>query len=544
MTIERIIVRNYKSFHNLDLSVNNDMNLLIGNNGTGKSTILEIIHLALTGNLRNRPIYYEINPYLFNISANNKFVEDARRFQGGEIETVEPPKILIEIYFSESDDQELNKFRGTENSLIKDLLGFSLSIRFDERYNEEYREYLANKEISYIPTEYYSIEWRSFGDSIITPRSIPFKSYLIDSNDASFGQLPQKHFMGIIDNTLDNKQRANLSVLYREYKEQFAKRDEVIELNKILNEKKQGSFNKDDPKELTLSLDVSRKTSWESAVNAYIDNIPFDNIGTGNQNMLKSVYAVQNRKDKQTILLMEEPENHLSFSNMRKLLSRLEELSVGQQVFISTHNSYVLNKLHLDKLILLSSENHSVMSNLDDETVRYFQKLPNYNTLRFILSDRVILVEGPADELIVTKCYTAKYNGKVPLDDGVDVFSVNGLSFKRFLDIAKLLKIDTSVVTDNDGDFAKNIEKKYADYREPFINICADQNITLKTLEPQFLYIGENYESLKKVLDKEDFTKEELDNYMQKNKTDWALKVLMDDEEEFDFPEYIKNAVR
>ncbi|WP_088036418.1 ATP-dependent nuclease [Evansella clarkii] len=543
--IERIIVTNYKNFKYLDLQANEDMNVLIGNNGTGKSTILEAIHLALTGNLRNRPVYQLLTPYLFNIETTKEFLDNAKKYRENNCDRVIPPTIFIEIYFKETEDQDLNKFRGSENSEISDRIGFTFAIKFDERYQEEYEEYIQNEEISLVPIEFYMLEWRSFGDHIITPRTIPFKSYLIDSNDSAFSNMPQKHFMGIIDNTLDKKQRANLSVLYREYKEQFAKHEEVIKLNESLNKKKEGSFSENDPKQIALSLDVSQKSSWETAVNAYIDNIPFENIGTGAQNMLKSVYAVQNRKDKQTILLFEEPENHLSFSNMRKLLARLEELSDGQQIFVSTHDSYILNKLNLNKLILLSSEGISSMGELPNDTVQYFLKLPNYNTLRFILSTRVILVEGPADELIVTKCYADLHNGKAPLDDGVDVISVNGLSFKRFLDIAKLLEIDTYVVTDNDGDYDKNVEQKYSSYmEEDFIHICADQDNSLNTLEPQFLYKGNNYEALKKVLNKPGTSKEDLNKYMEANKADWALKVFLEKEEKFEYPGYILDAVR
>jgi putative ATP-dependent endonuclease of the OLD family len=35
------------------------------------------------------------------------------------------------------------------------------------------------------------------------------------------------------------------------------------------------------------------------------------------------------------------------------------------------------------------------------------------------------------------------------------IISVNGLSFKRFLDITKLLNISPVVVTDNDNDYEK-----------------------------------------------------------------------------------------
>ena len=51
----------------------------------------------------------------------------------------------------------------------------------------------------------------------------------------------------------------------------------------------------------------------------------------------------------------------------------------------------------------------------------------------------------------------------MPLEDQVEVISVNSLAFKRFLDIAVLLDLDVTVVTDNDGDPEK-VGARYAEY--------------------------------------------------------------------------------
>jgi predicted ATP-dependent endonuclease of OLD family len=66
-----------------------------------------------------------------------------------------------------------------------------------------------------------------------------------------------------------------------------------------------------------------------------------------------------------------------------------------------------------------------------------------------ILAKRTILVEGPSDELIVQKAFKAKH-GTLPLEAGIEVISVYSLAFKRFLEIARALTLDTRVVTDND----------------------------------------------------------------------------------------------
>ena len=54
------------------------------------------------------------------------------------------------------------------------------------------------------------------------------------------------------------------------------------------------------------------------------------------------------------------------------------------------------------------------------------------------------------------------HNGKLPIEDGVEIISV-GTSFLRFLEIAERLSIPVKVVTDNDGSVA-SLEEKYKKY--------------------------------------------------------------------------------
>ena len=75
-----------------------------------------------------------------------------------------------------------------------------------------------------------------------------------------------------------------------------------------------------------------------------------------------------------------------------------------------------------------------------------------------------MLVEGPSDELVFQKLYMQTNDRKLPIEDGIDVISVQSLAFKRFLDIANLLEKKVAVITDNDGDYVKNINNKYANY--------------------------------------------------------------------------------
>src|SRR5699024_12333930 len=70
----KVKIKNYKRFKDLSIEFNNDFCVMVGNNGTGKSTIIEAIHLALTGKINGRLIYYEVSPYLFNRVIVQQFI--------------------------------------------------------------------------------------------------------------------------------------------------------------------------------------------------------------------------------------------------------------------------------------------------------------------------------------------------------------------------------------------------------------------------------------------------------------------------------------
>jgi putative ATP-dependent endonuclease of OLD family len=58
--------------------------------------------------------------------------------------------------------------------------------------------------------------------------------------------------------------------------------------------------------------------------------------------------------------------------------------------------------------------------------------LAGYETLRLILTEKAVLVEGPSDELVFQKLYMQENDRKLPIEDGIDVISVQSLAFKRF----------------------------------------------------------------------------------------------------------------
>ena len=75
MRIEKVKIKNYKLFQNFTMPFNDDLNIIVGDNEAGKSTLLEAIGLALTAQIAGRSIQYELSPFLFNMGVVKKYVD-------------------------------------------------------------------------------------------------------------------------------------------------------------------------------------------------------------------------------------------------------------------------------------------------------------------------------------------------------------------------------------------------------------------------------------------------------------------------------------
>jgi putative ATP-dependent endonuclease of OLD family len=89
MIIERVKIENYKCFKQFSIELNEGINILVGDNESGKSTILEAVHLALSGLLNGRYLKNELTHYLFN---NEIVAEYIKSLKNGVADI--PPRIL------------------------------------------------------------------------------------------------------------------------------------------------------------------------------------------------------------------------------------------------------------------------------------------------------------------------------------------------------------------------------------------------------------------------------------------------------------------
>ena len=545
MNISKIHIENFKIFKgSFDLILNKGVNVLVGNNEAGKSTIIEAIHLALTGLYNGRYLKNELSQYIFN----NQIIEEYISSLESANETKQLPQILIELYF---DGENLAAFEGDGSSQKSKSTGISLKIAFDEKYQSEYEELVKIGGIKTLPIEYYDILWSSFArDENITTKTLPIKSALIDSASNKLQNGSDIYISRIVKDFLESDEIVKVSQAHRQMKDTFMEHKAILAINEKIK-----TASKISDKKVELSVELSSKNAWENSLITCIEDIPFHNIGKGEQCIIKTKLALGHKKAKEAnIILFEEPENHLSHTKLNQLINDIAHYNSDKQMLISTHSSFIANKLGLDNLILLNNKKTTRLNDLSNDTFNFFKKLSGYDTLRLILCKKAILVEGDSDELVVQKAYQVK-KGKLPIENGVDVISV-GTSFLRFLEIAEKIQKQVAVVTDNDGN-AEALKKKYENYlgnnAKDFVKICFDEIVdtgnleingkkfNYNTLEPKIFKVNDR-NKLNTILGTSYNTDDELHRHMKANKTECALR-FFDTKEDFTFPQYILDAI-
>lgn len=536
MRITKLKIKNYKSIKNNTIELNDGMNIFVGDNDAGKSTILEAISAVLLGSINNQGLYHVLRPSIFNNDCRSKYLDFVKNYKNNKkSEKISPPSIKIEVFFDEYPD-----YKGTNNSLAENSAGIYLEIGLNEDYSELYSELLMNGQISDIPTELYKIKLYSFKGENLNSRYLPFRTVFIDTSKKDYKSVVDRMVLNTVSQCLTDEEISRLSNEYKTNRFKFMKSDIISQIND------NNSFSEQlDGKNIKIKMRDINHEAWKDDLTLSIGNDDFDSLGLGTQNRIKVELLLRERKNTIDFVLMEEPENNLSYSNMNKLISKVSK-SDSKQFFISTHSSYVANKLSLNNIFIVNKGDIIRLDDVPKDTLDYFNKLPGFDTLRIVLAEKIILVEGPTDELIIQRAYKDKY-GHLPIDNGIDIIAVNSLAFKRYLDIAKNLNKKVSIVTDNDGDIKKNIEDRYKDYKFDNFKFFFEKNEELNTIEPSVLRanvndLGHFLTILSKNGSMHGKSEEEILNFMLSNKAEWALRVF-NSEDSINYPEYIKGVI-
>lgn len=517
--IKRMNIIGFKKFKEFNVEFNDDVNIIIGDNESGKSTLLEAIDVVLLQKYRNYDKY--IIKELLNRELISKFELEPC------VENL--PRIIINIELGLEDMPINGLFYGENHNFEKNkkLFGIRFICEIQQELISDLIPVISNGKIPY---EYYHMSWNTFqGDSYNLLRK-PLNFLLIDneSNDSanSYNYYNKSIFISSHEPALQQEIKS-------EFRTKINDLFDNLNLNKISDNQKFGVN--------------ERKMIFENILTILDDSIPIENKGKGKENIIKTKIVLDRNVGKMDVVAIEEPENHLSFNNLKIMIEDIEKQIDSHQLIITTHESMIASSLNLKNVMWIKEKNTESLRDLDDDDSLYFLKSPNNNLLQYILSEKVILVEGPTEFLLVPKFFEELY-GKSLDSFGINIISCSGVSYKRYVDIANKMNKKVLIITDNDKNETNIIEKNKFNKEHEKIKIFMDESTDNWTWETCFYNL--NREKLDELIITEYgarylFHGQDYGRTLGKmlnNKVDTAF-IMYNSEYNFTIPDYIKRAL-
>lgn len=422
--ISKISIKNLKKFEECEFEFNQSLNVIIGENAAGKSSILQAINIVLNQKGIDDSKFRNDYGMLMNKNAENVFIDDPKK------STL--PKIEITVYLHLSNEIPNHIFSGIDsNGELSSFIKFEYS--YNDDFDTELQSLIEEGDTSFVPYEFYQSSWKT-ATGPYHYRKNPLKSIVIDTDKADGDSFSS--YKNQIYNSLSVKTQSNLST---KLKTQLSVYKEDI--TSLING------------DLNLQADPSRILVRDTLEIFSKDKpIPLRQEGSGVENIIKTEIAL---KSESKLVLLEEPENHLTFDlAMRQIQFILDLEKSNRQVILTTHNPLIVNRLNLKNVLLLTDNRFLSLKSLDEDTALYFSRLDNLNILQFMLAKKVILVEGPTEYIVMDTMFKATTNTSLT-DEGIHLLSMGGDHAKRFIEVAKMLKNKVLIITDNDGNDAR-----------------------------------------------------------------------------------------
>ncbi len=512
--ITKIKLQNFKKFQTFEVEFDKEINILIGDNEAGKSSVLSAIDLVIRGS-RHKVETIGLE-YLFNTDIIEAFLKSDRHL-------AKLPVLTIELFLNELNNEETS---GKNNSDKVKQDGLRLICQANDEYSKDIAQILSDPNCVF-PFEFYDVVFSTFADQPYSGLKKHLKHILIDNSQVNGEYAMNEYVKDIYESSIKNTiEKYTHQNEYRYHKHNY-KESSFKDINTRL-----GDYN--------FAIKSNSKANLATDLTIFEGNIAIDNKGKGKQSIIKTKLALNRNEIDLDVVLMEEPENHLSHGNTKQLIKEISTAK-NKQIFIATHSALISSRLDLRKAILINStaKKPLKLSNLPKDTANFFMKAPDNNILEFILSEKVILVEGDAEYILMESLFMNVTKTELSLQN-IHVISVDGTSFPRYLEIAKILPIKTAVIRDNDGNYQENCVDNYSDYKLQNINVFADTNNARSTFE---ICMYEDNKTICEALFSPGRRTLKVQEYMIKNKANAAFELLDKRGAEIAAPKYISEAM-
>lgn len=572
MHISNLKIRNFRAIENLELSFNKGLNILIGENNSGKTAIIDLLRLIFDKGNYPHEIYWKETDFRVGSTDEIKPIEFEIKF---EIDNKNEKYWFNDLHIVEID----------ENNNMQDFLEIHGKITLINSNNSKKikRDFWGGKDFeNKIPWEV----WNSLNYTYLSPLRDVNRDLRPTNNN-----LLSKLFLNIAGLKDDEEYKEKMASII---KENFDNEEWIELLNegkdKITTHLKEMNFiddfqdvdinfstfeYEDIVKKLILQLpvDLNDETNKINYFNLYQNGLGYNNLIYASTIFGDIIQRKELLKQDYNLLLIEEPEAHLHPQLESTFFRYLQKLDIHNefQIIVSSHSPTITAKTKLDNVIVMKNINNTIYATsikdtcLKNEDKIFLKKFLDVTKSQLFFSNGVILVEGISEALLLP-IFAKMLGEEYDLEkNGIEVI-VTGISFQRYSglfnpdDPNKRLNFKCAVLTDDDGD-----KNGLSDSRLNNLKELSKNNfktfIGRNTFEWELFKNNLNSDIIPKIFDKvhpqirnnlkrdcENFTPEILVTKLKRTKSEFAYELAEFLEKnyknsDFIIPEYIKEAI-